>query len=113
MATDSTLVWPGILPPIISTRPNSPTVWAKPSTAPVKKPGRAWGTATVQKARRGEARSVAAADASDRPQAFKDAKRETARFYFERVLPRTLSHAKAIASGAASLMGRQFDIEGV
>lgn len=59
------------------------------------------------------ARSVAAADASDRPQAFKDAKRETARFYFERVLPRTLSHARAIASGAASLMGRQFDIEGV
>jgi len=59
------------------------------------------------------ARSVAAADASARPQAFKDAKRETARFYFERVLPRTLSHARAIASGAGSLMGRQFDIEGV
>lgn len=59
------------------------------------------------------ARSVAAADASNHPQAFKDAKRETARFYFERVLPRTLSHARAIASGAGSLMGRQFDIEGV
>lgn len=59
------------------------------------------------------ARSVAAAQASGRPQAFTDAKRETARFYFERVLPRTLSHAQAIASGAGSLMGRQFDIEGV
>ena len=50
------------------------------------------------------ARSVAAADASDRPQAFKDAKRETARFYFARILPRTLAHKAAIESGAASLM---------
>jgi hypothetical protein len=59
------------------------------------------------------ARSVAAADASSQPDAFKAAKRETARFYFARVLPRTLSHAQAIASGVAPLMGRQFDIEGV
>ena len=50
------------------------------------------------------ARSVAAADASSHPQALKDAKRETARFYFARILPRTRTHAGAIASGAASLM---------
>lgn len=50
------------------------------------------------------ARSVAAADASSQPQAFKDAKRETARFYFTRILPRTLVHKTAIESGAAPLM---------
>jgi hypothetical protein len=50
------------------------------------------------------ARSVAAADVSAQAQAFKDAKRETARFYFARILPRTLAHAAAIDSGAASLM---------
>jgi alkylation response protein AidB-like acyl-CoA dehydrogenase len=50
------------------------------------------------------ARSVAAADASSQPESFKDAKRETARFYFARILPRTLTHAAAIGSGAASLM---------
>ena len=50
------------------------------------------------------ARSVAAADVSSRLQAFKDAKRETARFYFARMLPRTLAHKAAIESGAASLM---------
>jgi alkylation response protein AidB-like acyl-CoA dehydrogenase len=50
------------------------------------------------------ARSVAVADASAHPQAFKDAKRETARFYFARILPRTRTHAAAIASGAAPLM---------
>lgn len=50
------------------------------------------------------ARSVAAADASSQSQAFKDARRETARFYFARILPRTLMHAFAIESGAAPLM---------
>ncbi|MGN6152035.1 MAG: acyl-CoA dehydrogenase C-terminal domain-containing protein [Lysobacteraceae bacterium] len=50
------------------------------------------------------ARSVAAADASSQSQAFKDAKRETARFYFARLLPRTRTHAAAIASGVAPLM---------
>ena len=50
------------------------------------------------------ARSVAAADASAHAQAFKDAKRETARFYFARILPRTLSHKAAIESGASNLM---------
>ena len=50
------------------------------------------------------ARSVAAADASDRSKAFKGAKRETARFYFQRILPRTHSHAVALLSGAGNLM---------
>jgi hypothetical protein len=50
------------------------------------------------------ARSVAAAEASLQSQAFKAAKRETARFYFARLLPRTLAHRAAIESGAASLM---------
>jgi len=49
-------------------------------------------------------RSVAAAEASSRDIAFKSAKRETARFYFDRVLPRTLAHAAAIRSGAGSVM---------
>ena len=50
------------------------------------------------------ARSVAAAQASAHGDAFKQAKRETARFYFARILPRTLSHAAAIESGADTLM---------
>ncbi|HZF97903.1 MAG TPA: acyl-CoA dehydrogenase C-terminal domain-containing protein [Pseudoxanthomonas sp.] len=50
------------------------------------------------------ARSVAAANASACDGAFKQAKLETARFYFARILPRTLAHAAAIESGAASLM---------
>ncbi|MBE2211436.1 MAG: acyl-CoA dehydrogenase C-terminal domain-containing protein [Xanthomonadaceae bacterium] len=49
-------------------------------------------------------RSVAAAEASSHPQSFKDAKRETARFYFARLLPRTLAHKAAIESGVANLM---------
>jgi alkylation response protein AidB-like acyl-CoA dehydrogenase len=55
------------------------------------------------------ARSVAAADASTQSQAFKEAKRETARFYFARILPRTLAHAAAIGSGAKSLMAMDAD----
>ncbi|MFA7668717.1 MAG: acyl-CoA dehydrogenase C-terminal domain-containing protein [Burkholderiaceae bacterium] len=50
------------------------------------------------------ARSVAAADAGNQPEAFKRAKRDTARFYFQRILPRTHSHAAAILSGADNLM---------
>jgi len=50
------------------------------------------------------ARSVAAAQASPHPESFRQAKLETARFYFARILPRTLAHAAAIESGAASLM---------
>lgn len=51
------------------------------------------------------ARAVAAAEAGARPQAFKDAKRETARFFYARLLPRTLAHKAAIEAGAAPLMG--------
>ncbi|MFD0726332.1 acyl-CoA dehydrogenase C-terminal domain-containing protein [Lysobacter brunescens] len=55
------------------------------------------------------ARAVAAADASSHPQSLKNAKRETARFYFTRLLPRTRTHAAAIASGAAPLMALDAD----
>ncbi len=51
------------------------------------------------------ARSVAVADASSRPETFKAGKRETARFYYARILPRTLGHAAAITSGSATLLG--------
>ncbi len=50
------------------------------------------------------ARSVAAANASAHDANFKQAKLETARFYFARILPRTLTHAAAIESGAEPLM---------
>lgn len=50
------------------------------------------------------ARSVAAAEASAHGEAFKQSKRETARFYYARLLPRMLTHAAAIDSGAAPLM---------
>jgi len=50
------------------------------------------------------ARSVAAANASAHPESFRQSKLETARFYFARILPRTLAHASAIESGAAPLM---------
>ncbi len=49
-------------------------------------------------------KSVAAAERGNHPAAFKKAKRDTARFYFQRILPRTLSHAAAIRAGAASLL---------
>ena len=55
------------------------------------------------------ARSVAAAEASHESEAFKDAKRETARFYFDRILPRTLVHKAAVDSGAAPLMALDAD----
>ena len=50
-----------MLPPIISTTPNSPTVCAKPSTVAVTNPGRASGSATLKKRSHGAARKVAAA----------------------------------------------------
>jgi len=50
------------------------------------------------------ARAVAVSEAGDYPQAFKAAKRETARFYFARILPRTLTHAAGMRAGAASLL---------
>ena len=49
------------------------------------------------------ARSVAAADAGD-DETLKRVKRDTARFYFSRILPRTRAHAMAIRAGADSLM---------
>jgi hypothetical protein len=50
------------------------------------------------------ARSVAAADASQQSNDFKQAKRATARFYFARILPRTLAHAAALRASADTLM---------
>lgn len=50
------------------------------------------------------ARMLVAADASAHSQAFKDSKRETARFYYSRLLPRTQMHKAAIESGAEPLM---------
>jgi alkylation response protein AidB-like acyl-CoA dehydrogenase len=52
-------------------------------------------------------RSVAAADASAQSDDFRAAKRHTARFYFERILPRIPMHAAAIRSGACSVMDLQ------
>jgi alkylation response protein AidB-like acyl-CoA dehydrogenase len=51
------------------------------------------------------ARSVAAAEASAQPAAFKQAKRDTAAFYFARILPRTLVHKAAIEAGVGTLPG--------
>ncbi len=50
------------------------------------------------------ARSVAAAESGKHSDSFKEAKRRTARFYFQRILPRTTAHAGSISAGAASLM---------
>jgi alkylation response protein AidB-like acyl-CoA dehydrogenase len=49
-------------------------------------------------------RSVAAADAGEHSPAFRQAKRETCRFYFQRILPRCLTHAAAIRAGASGLL---------
>ena len=49
------------------------------------------------------ARSVAAANASSQSEDFKQAKRLTARFYFDRILPRTRTHAAAMQSGTDSI----------
>ena len=50
------------------------------------------------------AKAVAAADAGTHPADFKTMKRETARFYFARILPRTQSHAAAMRSGSGNLL---------
>ncbi len=50
------------------------------------------------------ARSIHAAQSSQQSVDFKESKLATARFYFQRLLPRTLSHAAAIRAGSASLM---------
>ena len=49
------------------------------------------------------ARSVAAAEASTQSAAFKQAKRDTAHFYFARILPRCLTHHAAIEAGVDTL----------
>ena len=49
------------------------------------------------------ATSVAAADASSQSAAFKQAKRDTASFYFSRILPRCLTHQAGIEAGVATL----------
>jgi len=51
----------------------------------------------------GWARAVVAAEQSSQAQHFKQAKRETARFYYTRILPRTLAHAASVDSGAVTL----------
>ncbi|MNI84366.1 hypothetical protein D3C73_1412650 [compost metagenome] len=60
-----------MLPPIISTTPNSPTVWAKPRMAAVMKPGRARGRVTLKKVSQGLARNVAATSSGRVPMAEK------------------------------------------
>jgi hypothetical protein len=50
------------------------------------------------------AKSVATAEAGNYPAEFKTAKRETARFYFQRLLPRTRLHKAGIEAGPASLL---------
>ncbi|TAM57414.1 MAG: acyl-CoA dehydrogenase [Rhodanobacter sp.] len=49
------------------------------------------------------ARSVAAAETGTQSAAFKQAKRDTASFYFARILPRTLAHKAAIEAGIDTL----------
>jgi len=49
------------------------------------------------------ARSVAAAGSGQQTAAFQKAKRDTAQFYFTRILPRCLGHQAAIEAGVASL----------
>ncbi|HEX7348441.1 MAG TPA: acyl-CoA dehydrogenase C-terminal domain-containing protein [Rhodanobacteraceae bacterium] len=49
-------------------------------------------------------RSVAAAEASQRSADFKQAKRQTARFYFARILPRTRTHLAAMQAGGDSVL---------
>ncbi|SFR88537.1 hypothetical protein SAMN05216570_0294 [Dyella sp. OK004] len=49
------------------------------------------------------ARSVAAAETSSQSAAFKQAKRDTANFYFARILPRCLMHKAAIEAGVETL----------
>ena len=52
----------------------------------------------------GGARGYTAADRSAPGTEFATSKRETARFYYTRILPRVLTHAAVIRSGAAPLM---------
>ena len=56
------------------------------------------------------ARSVATANESGHTEDFKTMKRETARFYFARLLPRIHTHAAAMRSGAASTQALNADL---
>jgi hypothetical protein len=49
------------------------------------------------------ARHAAAAETSQQPEAFKQAKRDTARFYFSRILPRHVMHLAGIEAGLESI----------
>jgi alkylation response protein AidB-like acyl-CoA dehydrogenase len=49
------------------------------------------------------ARSVAALPNSMQQEAFKQAKRDTAKFYFARILPRSLTHKAAVGAGVDSI----------
>jgi hypothetical protein len=49
------------------------------------------------------ARSVVAVETGTQSAAFKQAKRDTAAFYFARILPRTLMHKAAIEAGVDTL----------
>jgi alkylation response protein AidB-like acyl-CoA dehydrogenase len=51
------------------------------------------------------ARSVATANSGAHSEEFKQRKREVARFFFARILPRINGHAAAMKSGAGSVMG--------
>ena len=61
MAIDTVFVSPGMLPPTISTTPNSPSVCAKVSTAAVSTPGHASGSSMRVKIRHGDMPQHAAA----------------------------------------------------
>ncbi len=56
-----------MLPPSISTTPNSPTVWAKLRMPAVTKPGRASGSTTLKNRSMGPAPSVAATSSGRSP----------------------------------------------
>ncbi|MNQ84068.1 hypothetical protein D3C85_991880 [compost metagenome] len=71
ICTETTRVLSGILPPIISTTPNSPTVWANPRMLAVMKPGLAKGSTTEKKLSQGLARRVAATSRGRLPMAVK------------------------------------------
>ena len=73
MASEATRVTPGMLPPIISTTPNSPTVWAKLSTVPASSAGLMLGSSTRHKVTRRGLPSVSAASVSDAGRPWKPA----------------------------------------
>src|ERR1700761_2271960 len=65
-AIEATRVMPGILPPIIRTTPNSPSVWANVSTAAVNRDGLIFGSKTCLNVCHSDFPRVYEACASDR-----------------------------------------------